>query len=132
MNKTLCLDAHPDSHEIDYAHACWVLLKTVARYLGISNRYIKKLKKRFYQLSQGQQQLVTQTWIRIGHLQDYGMGIGFFNDDEIVLMDTPLDLLIFLVDAVEQDIDAAIWQWSVTKELLDRITAMKAIEGVLA
>ena len=133
MKKSVCPPSNQNSPERELSYAHWRLLKIVSQYLGIQNRPLKTLKKRFYTLSLDQQLLVTQTWLRLGYLQGYGLCIGLFNHDEVVvLMDTPLDLLTLLLDAVEQDIDAAIWQWSITKELLDHISAMKAIEEALA
>ncbi|MFG6105384.1 hypothetical protein U2F10_24230 [Leptothoe sp. EHU-05/26/07-4] len=128
--KNLCPGSHQASPESVYSHACWRLLKTVSRYLGIPNRHIKKRKKRFYTLKPDQQRLVTQTWIRIGHLQDYGIRLGFLSNEGIIGIDSPLDVLTILFETAEHDIDTAIWQWTVTKDLLNRVSAMKAIEEI--
>ncbi|MFG6104272.1 hypothetical protein U2F10_18560 [Leptothoe sp. EHU-05/26/07-4] len=138
MKNSFCPASNKNSQEIDCSQSFWRLLKTVSRYLGIPNRHIKKRKKRFYTLKPDQQRLVTQTWIRIGHLQDYGIRLGFLSNEGIIFLsnegiigiDSPLDVLTILFETAEHDIDTAIWQWTVTKDLLNRVSAMKAIEEI--
>ena len=132
MKNSFCPASNKKSQEIDCSQSFWRLLKTVAHYLEVPNRHIKKLKKRFFTLSLGQQQLVTQTWVRISHLQDYGIDIGFLSNEGIIGIDSPLDALTILFETAEHDIEDAIWQWNVTKELLDRVSALNAIQGALA
>ena len=130
--KSLCQGSDKFPAGVEPSEAFWLCLDVVAKYFNIPRRPRRQLKKRFDTLSLDQQQLVTQTWIRIGHLQDYGLDIGYVSHAIIVDVKTPLALLEALFDTAEQDVDAAIWQWHVSKELLDQISAVNAIEEALA